>query len=179
MIYLQNPKKTEIRAFDKPQPAQAPIKILVPKMQNGKSVGGEFDEIEYAPQLSQNDKLIAELIADGWIELNDAAFAAWQAPAQAAAQVAAIKSRRLTLLSETDPIANRDNRQNAGLTSAQMTALAAKGKAITPAQRKELETYAQALRDLPETVKTWPVVTDAQWPTPPAWFVIMTNKTGA
>ena len=149
MIYLKNQTTKEVRAYE--------------VLQNDKLISG----------------LISGLIADGWIKLDDAAFAAWREPAQAAALVAATKARRLTLLADTDPIANRDNRQNAALTSAQVAALAAKGKAITPAQRKELETYTQALRDLPEAVKAWPAVKDTDWPAKPSWLDAMSKRTGA
>jgi hypothetical protein len=60
-----------------------------------------------------------------------------------------------------------------------MTALAAKGKAITAAQRKELEAYAQALRDVPETVKTWPSIKDSEWPAKPAWLDAMVKRVQA
>ncbi len=93
-------------------------------------------------------------------------------------QAAANKAKRKMLLADTDPIADRDTRQNAAFTSAQMTALVGEGKAITPTQRKELEVYAQALRDMPETVNSWPSIKPSDWPAKPSWLDAMVKKMG-
>lgn len=70
----------------------------------------------------------------------------------------------------TDPLAIRHMRQELRFSAAEMAALAAKGKALTTAQFKELEAYTQALRDLPTTLKTWPVVAEGDWPKKPAFL---------
>ena len=96
-----------------------------------------------------------------------------------AQSITEIKNRRQTLLAETDPIANRDTRQNAALTSTQIAALVTKGKAITAAQRKELEAYTQLLRDMGE-LKGWPAaVVDTDWPVKPGWLAAMVKRAQA
>lgn len=80
------------------------------------------------------------------------------------------KIRRQQLIDATDPLAIRHMRQELRFTAPEMDALAKKGKALTLAQFKELEVYTQALRDLPTTLKTWPVVAEGDWPKKPAFL---------
>jgi hypothetical protein len=79
-------------------------------------------------------------------------------------------ANRAQRLVDTDPLAVRHMRQELRFTAPEMEALAKKGKALTTDQFKELEAYTQALRDLPTTLKTWPEVTDADWPKKPAFM---------
>lgn len=85
-------------------------------------------------------------------------------------QMQAANNMRGELIDATDPLAIRHMRQELRFTAPEMDALAKKGKALTLAQFKELEAYTQALRDLPTTLKTWPAVTDAEWPKKPAFM---------
>jgi uncharacterized protein YecA (UPF0149 family) len=89
------------------------------------------------------------------------------------------KAHRQALLTETDWIAQRHVRQSAALTAAQLEARAKVGKAITTAQFKALENYAQALRDVPETVKAWPTMQAGDWPAKPDWLEAMLQKVAA
>jgi hypothetical protein len=183
MNYYLNKKNNQVRAFEPRDvsPDPQPIQDL-----EGNPVLDDNGKPAMQPaQTSALNQAIDAAQADGFELLTDVQFADWQ-KAQADARAndpatlaAAVKARRQALLAETDPIAARDSRQNAALTAAQVTALAAKGKAITAAQRKELEAYAQALRDVPETVKTWPSIKDSEWPAKPTWLEVMVKKVQA
>jgi Phage tail assembly chaperone protein len=183
MNHYLNKKNNQVRAFESRDvfPDQQPMQGL-----DGNPVlDRNGNPVMQAAQTSALNQAIDAAVADGFELLTDAQFADWQ-KAQADARAndpatlaAATKARRQALLAETDPIANRDNRQTAALTSAQVTALAAKGKAITAAQRKELEAYAQALRDVPEAVKTWPSIKDSEWPAKPTWLDAMVKRVQA
>lgn len=91
-------------------------------------------------------------------------------PSDLDALLVAAKVKRQFMIAETDPLAIRHMRQELRFSAAEMEALVKNGKALTLSQFKELEAYTQALRDLPTTLKTWPTVTDADWPKKPAFM---------
>jgi Phage tail assembly chaperone protein len=183
MQHYLNKTTNQVRGFEPrdvfpdPQPMQ--------DFEGNPMIDDDGNPVMQPAQTSALNQAIDAALADSFELLTDAQFADWQ-KAQADARAndpatlaAANKARRQALLAETDPIANRDNRQTAALTTARMAELATKGKAITAAQRKEMEAYAQALRDIPETVKTWPIIKDSEWPAKPSWLDAMVKRAQA
>lgn len=168
-MFLLDPETQTIHYFDNPQP--------VPGLPES-----PLTEAEAAPApapvhvKNHNDQAIDEGLAKGWTVVTDEEQRAITLKAEQARMAAYVptpeanKAKRQALLTETDALAMRHVRQSAALTAAQLDARAKAGKAITPAQFKELETYAQALRDLPEVLKSWPVVAAKDWPAKPAFF---------
>jgi hypothetical protein len=160
--HYQHPTTKQVRAVEPFEPA---------KPTTFKNLDGK--ETILPAVKSKSEEAYDQLIADGFSKTPMTAeeFEAFRNPPKTPAQLAdTVKAQRQALLAETDTLAMRHVRQSAALTAAQLEARAKAGKAITPAQFKELEAYAQALRDLPDTLKSWPVVAASAWPIKPSFL---------
>jgi Phage tail assembly chaperone protein len=183
MQHYLNKKTNQVRGFE-PRDV-LPVPQPIQDLEGNPAIDDDGKPVMQPAQTSALNQAIDAALADGFELMTDAQFADWQkSQADALANnpatlAAAAKAHRQSLLAETDPIANRDNRQTAALSTARMAELAAKGKAITAAQRKEMEAYAQVLRDVPETVKTWPTIKDSEWPAKPSWLDAMVKQVQA
>jgi hypothetical protein len=162
MKHYQHQKTKEVRAVE-------PFEFAQPSTIKG--IDGK--ETILPAVKSASEIAYDQLIADGFSKTPMTAkeFEAFRNPPKTPEQLAAlVNAKRQSLLAETDALAIRHMRQSAALTAAQLDARAKAGKAITPAQFKGLEAYAQALRDLPESLKSWPVVADKDWPAKPVFL---------